>query len=47
MGNGKILWAVRPSVGLPLFLGGVWLISFIVHHTVLTRTTWLPALFGG
>ena len=47
MGNGKILWAVRPSVGLPLFLGGVWLISFIVHHTVLAQATWLPALFGG
>ncbi|MGD8956854.1 MAG: light-harvesting protein [Chromatiaceae bacterium] len=47
MNNGKIWCVVKPSVGLPLFLGGVWVISFIVHYTVLTRTTWFPAFFGG
>ncbi|MGB5201586.1 MAG: light-harvesting protein [Sedimenticolaceae bacterium] len=47
MNNGKIWCVVKPSVGLPLFLGGVAAISFIVHFTVLSNTTWFPAFFGG
>ncbi len=47
MNNEKIWCVVKPSVGLPLFLGGVWTISFIVHYTALKYTTWFPAFFGG
>ena len=47
MNNGKIWYVVKPSVGLPLFLGGVWTISFVVHYTSLKYPTWFPALFGG
>jgi light-harvesting protein B-800-850 alpha chain len=34
-------------VGLPLFLGGVAVISLIVHTAVLLNTTWVSAFFGG
>jgi light-harvesting protein B-800-850 alpha chain len=47
MNNGKIWCVVNPTVGIPLFLGGVALISFTVHFAVLNNTTWFPAFFGG
>ena len=47
MNQGRIWCVVNPSVGLPLFLGGVAAISLIVHFAVLGNTTWMPAFFGG
>lgn len=47
MNQGRLWLVVNPTVGLPLFLGGVALISFIVHFSLLTNTTWFPAFFQG
>jgi light-harvesting protein B-800-850 alpha chain len=43
MNNGRIWCVVKPTVGLPLFLGGVTVIALTVHASVLSNTTW----FGG
>lgn len=47
MNQGRIWCVVNPSVGLPLFLGSVALISLIVHYSILSNTSWFPAFFGG
>lgn len=44
---GKIWCVVKPSVGIPLFLGAVAVSSFAVHYMLLTHTTWLPKYFNG
>jgi light-harvesting protein B-800-850 alpha chain len=44
---GKIWCVVKPSVGIPLFLGAVAVSSFAVHYALLTHTTWLPAYYEG
>lgn len=46
MNQGRIWCVVNPTVGLPLFLGSVALISFIVHFAILSNTEWFPAFFG-
>jgi light-harvesting protein B-800-850 alpha chain len=38
---------VKPTVGLPLFLGAVAVTSLIVHTAVLTHTTWFSAFLQG
>ncbi len=47
MNQGRIWCVVNPTVGLPLFLGGVAVISLIVHFAVLDNTTWMGAFFNG
>lgn len=47
MNQGRIWCVVNPTVGLPLFLGGVATISLIVHASVLTNTTWMADFFNG
>ena len=47
MNQGRIWCVVHPTVGLPLLLGTVTLISFTVHFAILNNTTWFPAFFGG
>lgn len=44
---GKIWLVVKPSVGVPLFLGAVAVSSFAVHYALLTHTTWLPKYYEG
>jgi light-harvesting protein B-800-850 alpha chain len=44
---GKIWLVVKPSVGVPLFLGAVAVSSFAVHYALLTHTTWLPKFLEG
>lgn len=44
---GKIWCVVKPSVGLPLFLGGVALTSLTVHFAILNNTTWFKGYFEG
>ncbi len=43
MNQGRIWCVVKPTVGLPLFLGSVATIAIVVHASILTHTTW----FGG
>jgi light-harvesting protein B-800-850 alpha chain len=47
MNQGRIWCVVNPTVGLPLFLGSVALISFTVHFAVLNNTTWVKDFFAG
>jgi len=44
---GKIWCVVKPTVGIPIFLGAVAVSSFLVHYMLLTHTTWLPAFYEG
>jgi len=47
MNQGRIWCVVNPSVGLPLFLGSVALISFTVHFAVLNNTSWIKNYWSG
>ena len=47
MNQGRIWCVVKPTVGLPLFLGGVAVISLLVHASILVSTTWMAAFFQG
>ena len=47
MNQGKIWLVVKPTVGLPLFLGGVTVIALAVHAAVLTHSDWYPAYYSG
>ena len=47
MNQGRIWCVVNPTVGLPLFLGGVAVISLIVHYSVLSNSTWFAAFIQG
>lgn len=44
---GKIWCVVKPTVGIPLFLGAVALTSLFVHYQLITHTAWLPAYYSG
>jgi light-harvesting protein B-800-850 alpha chain len=44
---GKIWCVVKPSVGIPLFLGAVALSSFAVHTMLVTHTTWVKRFLNG
>ena len=47
MNQGRIWCVVNPSIGLPLFLGSVALMSFTVHFAVLNNTTWIKDYWSG
>jgi light-harvesting protein B-800-850 alpha chain len=47
MNQGRIWCVVSPTVGLPLFLGSVALMSFTVHFAVLNNTTWVSNFWSG
>jgi len=47
MNQGRIWTVVKPTVGLPLFLGSVAVTSLIVHYAVLSHTTWMAAYWEG
>jgi light-harvesting protein B-800-850 alpha chain len=47
MNQGKIWLVVKPTVGLPAFLGGVAVIALCVHAAVLTHTDWYPGYYSG
>ena len=44
---GKIWLVVKPSVGIPVFLGAVAVSSFAVHYALLTHTNWVPKFLNG
>ena len=47
MNQGRIWCVVKPTVGLPLFLGSVTVIALLVHAAILTNTNWMAAYWGG
>ena len=47
MNQGRLWTVVKPSIGLPMFLGAVAVTSLIVHYSILTHTTWFPAFLQG
>jgi light-harvesting protein B-800-850 alpha chain len=47
MNQGRIWCVVNPTVGLPLFLGSVAAISFIVHGAVLSNSSWYKEFYNG
>lgn len=47
MNQGRIWCVVNPTVGLPLFIGGVLVTSLIVHYMVLSNTKWFAAYWAG
>lgn len=47
MNQARIWLVVKPTVGLPLFLGTVLIISLLVHYSVLANTTWFSAFWEG
>lgn len=47
MNQSRMWLVVSPSLGIPVFLGGVVIMSLVVHGAILTNTTWFPAFFGG
>jgi light-harvesting protein B-800-850 alpha chain len=44
---GKLWLVVRPTVGIPLFLGAVAIGSFSVHYMLVTNTTWVKKFLDG
>jgi light-harvesting protein B-800-850 alpha chain len=44
---GKLWLVVKPTVGIPLFLGAVAVSSFLVHYMLLSHTTWVPRFLNG
>ncbi len=47
MNQAGIWLVVKPTVGLPLFLGTVLVISLLIHTAVLTHTTWMSNYWQG
>lgn len=44
---GKIWCVVKPTVGIPLFLGAVAVTSFAVHLALIANTTWIKDYHQG
>ena len=47
MNNAKMWLVVKPTVGVPLFLGAVAVGSFAVHVAVLSNTSWVSDFLSG
>ncbi len=47
MNQARIWLVVKPTVGLPLFLGTVLIIALLVHFAVLSNTTWFSSYWQG
>jgi light-harvesting protein B-800-850 alpha chain len=47
MNNGRLWCVVKPTVGLPLFIGGVAVTSLTVHMAILNNTTWFADFMRG
>jgi len=47
MNQARIWLVVKPTYGLPLFIGGVLTISLLIHFAVLNHTTWVGAFWNG
>lgn len=47
MNQARIWLVVKPTVGLPLFLGSVTVIALLVHYSLLSHTTWYSKYWDG
>jgi light-harvesting protein B-800-850 alpha chain len=47
MNQARIWLVVKPTVGLPLFLGTVLVIALLVHFALLSHTTWFSTYWQG
>jgi len=47
MNQGRIWCVVSPTVGLPLFIGGVAVTSLVVHASVMTHVSWMGDYWQG
>ena len=47
MNQAKIWLVVKPTVGLPIFLGTAALMAVFVHFAILNHTTWFSAYWQG
>ena len=47
MNQARIWLVVKPTVGLPLFLGTVLIIALLVPFAVLSNTTWFSSYWQG
>jgi len=47
MNNAKMWLVVKPTVGVPLFLGAVAVGSFAVHLAVVSNTSWVSDFISG
>lgn len=47
MNQGKMWRVVNPTVGVPLFLGGVVVASLVVHAALTIKTDWVGKFFQG
>ncbi len=46
MNQSRMWLVVNPTLGIPLFLGGVAVVSLTVHFAILNHSTWFKAFFG-
>jgi light-harvesting protein B-800-850 alpha chain len=44
---GKLWLVVKPTVGIPVFLGAVAISSFAVHTALVMNTTWVKKFLNG
>ena len=44
---GKMWLVVKPTLGVPLFLGAVAVGSFSVHLAIMSNTTWVKKFLNG
>jgi light-harvesting protein B-800-850 alpha chain len=44
---GKMWLVVKPTIGIPVFLGAVAVGSFAVHLALVTNTTWVKQFLNG
>lgn len=47
MNQGRLWTVVNPTVGLPLFIGGVATISLLLHFAILSNAQWFPDFISG
>jgi light-harvesting protein B-800-850 alpha chain len=47
MNQGKIWTVVKPTVGLPLIIGGAAVTALLVHYAILSHTTWFSSYWQG
>ncbi len=47
MNQGRIWTVVKPTVGLPLLIGGAAVTSLVVHYAILSHTTWMAGYWEG
>ncbi|MEL6226928.1 MAG: light-harvesting protein [Pseudomonadota bacterium] len=45
--NSKMWLVVQPTIGIPLFLGGVAVGSFAVHLAIVSNTSWVGDFLSG